>query len=150
MAVKKKTTKEKELKVYLLEFKGGTKKRITIPADYKVTFGPLVPGSKSHNGHDSLCLRIYETKEKQRAVFTNVMSFRDQSIPVSERIVHTKNERATRQTADGAQDFTVQAQYTEWRDEGDEPKSFVNAPKLPHLAEDDQDKADDVECIDIQ
>ncbi len=59
------------------------KQRITVPAAYKVTFGAVVPGAKA-SGYSGggWGLRIWESADKQRAVFTDVVSFRDLSIPV--------------------------------------------------------------------
>jgi hypothetical protein len=51
--------------------------RITIPSTWKVTFGAIVPG-KTVSAYG---LRIWEGTDKQRAVFANVESFRDLSIP---------------------------------------------------------------------
>lgn len=64
------------LKSYEILFKNGKTKIIDIDEEWKITFGPMVPGSKSAE----LCLRIYESKEKQRALFRDVIEFRDMSI----------------------------------------------------------------------
>lgn len=59
------------------------KQRITVPAEYKVTFGAVVPGAKATGyGGGGWGLRIWESTDKQRAVFSDVISFRDLSIPV--------------------------------------------------------------------
>lgn len=126
---------------YLIEFKGGKRKRITVPATWKVTFGPLAPGGKNYNGESKLCLRLYETAERQRAVFTDVASFRDLGIHVEERVVHRRNERAQRETPHGVKDFVVQAEYAEWRSEDDEQPGFDPAFQLPKL-DDDSDEED--------
>jgi len=65
---------------------------IEIPDDWKMTFGPWSPRNRSdtprtytegdNQRKPGWILRIYEGKEQQRAVFTNVESFRDLSIPV--------------------------------------------------------------------
>jgi hypothetical protein len=54
-----------------------------VPTSYKVTFGAVVPGAKA-SGYSGggWGLRIWEATDKQRAVFTDVVSFRDLSIPV--------------------------------------------------------------------
>lgn len=59
------------------------KQRITVPETYKVTFGAVVPGAKAagYSG-GGWGLRIWESADKQRAVFSDVVSFRDLSIPV--------------------------------------------------------------------
>lgn len=59
----------------------GQRLRMTIPAAWKVTYGPVSPGSKAgYNGAPAL--RIYENETKQRAIFLNVVSFRDLSVKV--------------------------------------------------------------------
>lgn len=58
------------------------KQRITVPDTYKVTFGAVVPGTKGSGGYGGWGLRIWESTDKQRAVFSDVISFRDLSIPV--------------------------------------------------------------------
>lgn len=131
---------------YLIELTNGKRKRVTVPASWKVTFGPIAPGSKGYenNGEKGLCLRLYENKDQQRAVFTKVASFRDMGIHVEERVVHRRNERAQRETPNGVKDFTVQAEYAEWRSEDDEAPGFDPAFQLPKLdepvePEDDED-----------
>jgi hypothetical protein len=57
---------------------------IEVPADWKVTFGAVNPGSPPH-GRDLHCLRIWEG-EKLRAVFCDVRGFRDLSIPLAVKI----------------------------------------------------------------
>jgi len=57
---------------------------IEIPSTWKVTYGPMLPGS---GGNQTLCLRIYETDKMQRAIFQNVVSFRDLSLKILRRSV---------------------------------------------------------------
>ena len=92
----KKTNETKEMKTYLLRGSDGTK-RITIPAEWKITYGKL-HGGREENGKWSggsgqpNVLRIYESKEKQRAIFTNIVEFRDTSIKC-EKLVTNKEEK---------------------------------------------------------
>lgn len=58
------------------------KQRVTVPESYKITFGAVVPGSKANGYGGGWGLRIWETADKQRAVFSDVISFRDLSIPI--------------------------------------------------------------------
>jgi len=69
-----------EQKKYVLYMARGQQRRITIPADWKVTYGPIVPGSGMKGG--SLCFRVYESKEKQRLCLMDVIGFREESIPL--------------------------------------------------------------------
>lgn len=83
-----KEAKEKEVKTYEVHTTEGVIKKITIPASWKVTLGPLVPGARrdryGQNRPFPVVLRIYETKEQQRAMFPDVVSFRDLDIIVIE------------------------------------------------------------------
>ena len=103
-----------ETKTYILELKGNRQRKIEIPEDWKVTFGPICPGSRS--GNEQMALRFYEGKDKQRAIFTDVQSFRDASIPILEKFTKTQSKRHTKQTPEGAKDFVVEARMTGWRD----------------------------------
>ncbi len=113
---------EKEVespRTYLLVFERGGKKRITVPANWKVTFGPAAVGlGKTAYGGAKvpMAIRFYEDENRQRAIFTEVVSFRDMSIPVLE-------ERRTTQTKTGHMDLdgarknvNVQAEVREWVD----------------------------------
>lgn len=62
--------------------------RMDIDESWKVTYGPVSPGSKSYGGGNAL--RVYESDTKQRAIFLDVLSFRDLSIPVQRLLVKTK------------------------------------------------------------
>jgi hypothetical protein len=83
-----------EMTTYLIEFENRTKKKITVPSAWKVTFGPSYVGpNKQTIGRQfniPLALRFYEANDKQRAIFTDVTSFRDMSIQIEEEIVNTK------------------------------------------------------------
>lgn len=85
-------------RTYVLNMKDGTKQKVTIPGNWKLTFGPLVPGSKdgNMNGAGALVLRIYEgSKENQRAVFTGVESWRDTAeLEIEVEQVQTKAQAA--------------------------------------------------------
>jgi hypothetical protein len=85
---KVKIASEEKMKTYEVETVDGGKRRITIPASWKVTFGPLIPGVQQdrygRNRRYPIALRIYESKEQQRAIFTDVASFRDTSIVVED------------------------------------------------------------------
>ncbi len=54
---------------------------LTVPSAWKVTYGPVVPGSGYHHSR-GLALRFYEAENKQRAFFDDVLSFRDTGIPI--------------------------------------------------------------------
>ena len=79
-------TEEKKI-TYLIEKEDGTRMTIKIPESWKVTFGPATKGGNRGLGAGTnlkmpMALRFYENDTKQRAIFTDVVSFRDMSIPV--------------------------------------------------------------------
>lgn len=62
-----------------------------IPANAKITYGPIQPGKESYRSGNAL--RIYTAANNQLAVFVDVESFRDLSLTVKERKV-TKKARS--------------------------------------------------------
>ena len=74
---------------YLIEFQDNTQRKVTVPADWNVTFGALVPGSTSNMGKLGLRVRC---GTQQKAVFQDVESFRDTSMEIEERITTVKEE----------------------------------------------------------
>lgn len=66
--------------------------RMDIPETWKVTFGPVSPGSKGGYASGGNCLRVYESDTKQRAIFLDVVSFRDLSIPVQRLVVREEGK----------------------------------------------------------
>ena len=98
MAVKK--TNTEELKTYIVE-KGYECFKVTVPAAWKVTFGPGIPPGQSARNYSApspWCLRFYETKENQRAFFSGVTSFRDESIQIVKKVVNVKSEQKSEST----------------------------------------------------
>ena len=62
--------------------------RIDVPANAKITFGPVVGASgKPSFGESGNSLRIWEGEKIQRALFLGVRSFRDLSMPMTIRAV---------------------------------------------------------------
>jgi hypothetical protein len=58
---------------------------IELPADWRVTFSNVNPAQGMGGGRDGYCLRVYEG-EKLRAVYGNVIGFRDLSIPLARKV----------------------------------------------------------------
>lgn len=113
----KATSKTDEMKTYVMTTTGGGMRRVTVPAKWKVTFGPLVPPKeRDHGSSKGFALRFYEGANQQRAVFTDVIAFRDESLKVEERITKTKHKVATKQAPGGAKQVVMEARVTEWRD----------------------------------
>lgn len=129
--------KEVELRSFILELTNGNLRRIKIPADWKVTYGAVCPPRKgnSKSGYAvethagwTHALRVYEGTH-QRAIYTDVVSFRDESIPMEERVTQVKQQVLRKQTPAGMKDVVVEGRVTEWRDPmapmGDDDKKFL-------------------------
>lgn len=115
-------------RVILIETRQGHL-RVQIPADCRITFGPLVPaapgGKKGYgpsihledfSNQGGTALRIYQGSNKDHlyAVFRNVVSFRDASIQVEELVVdHEENEKVENAT-DGLQVVGLVKKQKKW------------------------------------
>ena len=71
-----------ETRTLLIKQSNEAEIQIDIPADWKITFGPLFTSSEKFHSRTPAALRIYETDKTQRAIFTDVIWFRDMSIPI--------------------------------------------------------------------
>jgi hypothetical protein len=103
------------LKTYLIERSGETI-QIDIPEDWKVTYGPVTPGSKGSYGGD-YALRIYETDTKQRAIFTQVKAFRDLAIPVRRLVRSTEGESSWSEDENSSSTSSKVQVHEEWKEE---------------------------------
>jgi hypothetical protein len=124
-----------EMKIYLIQHKDGHRSRIKVPADWKVTFGPAAAGN--HAGRDNrlqmpLALRFYEAQDKQRAIFTDVVSFRDLSISVEVEETKTQEKEGYVEYDGVRKRTTFQARTREWVNPDLETPDF---PKLPSDSE---------------
>lgn len=124
------------MKTYFVERSNGRDQRVSVPSAWKVTFGPLTPGSKDHASNGKPCLRFYESNTQQRMVITDVVSFRDTWIKVEEKRISGKRQTLYRDTPDGRKDVVVEANVEEWVNpdspqQGDSGEEFfrLNAPK---------------------
>jgi len=103
--------KNQDYSTYLLEMKDGSQKKITIPSDWIITFGALIPGSQSNMG--KLGLRIRKGTQ-QKAVFQDVESFRDTSMAIEERITTVKEETFFKGDGDNRKAVVVEGKVHEW------------------------------------
>lgn len=100
-------------KTYLVERHNEVLK-VTVPEDWKVTFGPLFTPSKGGYGGPANCIRFYETKEKQRAIFMNVTGFRDLSIPVMKQVKIVKKQDNMKKDANSMKSSSEVEVESEW------------------------------------
>ena len=73
--------------------------RVTIPADWKVTFGAF---QQNKYGGEGSALRIYEAENKQRACFVNVQSFFDTALDIKREVVLESGESTWEDGPDGS------------------------------------------------
>lgn len=129
-------------KTLLCKLKDGTQRKLTIPKEYKVTFGTLIPGGKNPvDPERGLALRIYSGsgKDQQHAVFTDVVSFRDTSLGILEEKIEVQEKMAYVEVeGEGRQAMNVEAKVRSWHNP-DEPnqKPRPAFTKLPLARADD-------------
>lgn len=136
MAVKKANGAAK--KTYILELKGGDTRKITIPAHWRLTYGNVLPyqgKDARHQMEHRIALRVYDgSKDNLRAVYTDVVAFRDADIGTLEKRVKVQRRNIQRATPHGAKDFAIEARMTQWVDpdnesnEEDVPGEFLHLP----------------------
>lgn len=107
---------KEQTKTYLVERSKETL-LVTVPADWKVTFGPLFTPSKGGYGGPANCLRFYESKDKQRAIFVDVTGFRDTSIPVKRRVVEVKGKSEFAKNSKGEKHSAEEERDEKWEEE---------------------------------
>lgn len=104
-----------EKRIYEIVSASG-RQRIEIPDDWKVTYGPVSPGKASYGGN---ALRLYESETKQRAIFTDVISFRDLSIPVKVLAIREKGKEKWESDERGRKRSSSVEIERAWIDESD-------------------------------
>lgn len=111
------TKKAEEKKTYILTLKDGGIRKVTVPATWKMTYGSVAPWQNKgmDSGPKVYALRFYEGSEKNlRAVFTDVVSLRDESIEIVEKRTSIKRQVLQKNTRNGARDVHVEARVSEW------------------------------------
>jgi len=126
---------------YLIEYENGRKQKVTVPSEWKVTFGPLAirgtNSSKPHSQKMPIALRFYEKEKLQKAVFTNVVNFRDMSIEIMEERTNTQHKDGFVSCDGRKKNVSFQATTRQWVNPDEESESF---PMLPS----------DVDIFDLQ
>jgi len=104
-------------KTYIIEKEDKTRVRVTVPEEWKVTFGPAARGSNSTSGRTlkmPMALRFYEADNKQRAIFTDVISFRDASILIEEEKTDIQEKDGFTECDGKRQRTTFQVKRKKW------------------------------------
>lgn len=101
---------------YMLETKNGNQKKLTIPSNWKLTFGPTVPYERKSGGYDGgWALRMYDGA-MLKGIFTDVKNFRDMSIELLEKQVRIKRQRMEQGDKAGGKEVIAEARWEEWVD----------------------------------
>jgi len=111
-------TKE-TMKTYLIVHEDDTERKITVPDSWKVTFGPAAAGNfKSNSPRNSLrmplALRFYENEKQQRAIFTDVVSFRDMSIITEVKRIDVQEKEGFMECEGKRKATTFRTEVSEW------------------------------------
>ena len=121
---------------YLITHDNGDERKVTVPSDWKVTFGPAAKGMQRGTGPNNLkiplALRFYEAETKQRVIFTDVSSFRDMSIK-TQILKKSVQQKEGFMECDGERKATTfQATTEEWIDP-DKPKPLKPTPLIENF-----------------
>lgn len=110
-----KSPSKEGLTTYAMRLKNGSERRITVPTDWKVTFGPTVPFERKAASYNdgTWALRFYE-KDKLRAIFCDVRDFRDTSIEVLEKRIQSKRQVVEKAAKYGGRSAVVEAKIETW------------------------------------
>lgn len=128
-------------KTYICTLRNGELRKVTVPATWKTTFGPTAPFSgKNTDYNHGLALRFYEgsSKDNLRAVFTDVVAFRDDSLEIQERRTEIKHQTVGMHSPGGMKNAVVEARITQWVNPDTEAEDSRNeqaaAPYLLEMA----------------
>lgn len=112
-------------RTYILELMDGGRRKLTIPATWKITFGNVLPYNKTtggsyeppHGWSSRVVLRVYEgNKDNLRAVMHDVLSFHEETVKILE--TRPKKVMTSRlKEVDGKQDVELkEMDVNEWYD----------------------------------
>lgn len=123
------TSRKKQLegtRIYYIRKNDGSERRVTVPASWKVTFGPIWTPTAGSSSGLKYALRFYEgAKEHQRMVICDVEEFRDMSIPVVEKRKQSKRETYWKRGEAGDKAVVAEAIIEDWVNP-DEPARTPN------------------------
>lgn len=119
---------------YILEQRTGEPKRVKVPKNWHVTFGPIAPSVKASDGPAAttggVCLRFYDG-EVQKACFTGVQEFRIlEEMEIEERVTLRDEQILQRDDFMGGQAFRATAERFEWRNPDELKVPLSSAPKM--------------------
>lgn len=115
-------------KTLLVQLQDGKDRKIVIPEDWVITFGPIGVGSR-HDGNSTHVLRLYADAGKKhlKAVFRNVVAFHEEGIEILEKVTRRRNKTFKKRGQRGEQTYAAEVRQTSWEDPfADEPDAEAN------------------------
>ena len=104
-----------ETKTLILEMNGNKDRKLVIPEDWTITFGPIGVGVRN-DGNSTHVLRLYEDagKKKLKGVFRNIIAFHEEGIEIMEKVVRKKNKTFRKKGSKGEQTYSAEVRQTTW------------------------------------
>lgn len=102
-------------KTLILEMNGEKDRKLIIPGDWTITFGPIGVGAR-HDGNSTHVLRLYADAGKKdlKAVFRNIVAFHEEGITILEKVVRKKNKTFKKAGTNGDQTYSAEIRRTAW------------------------------------
>lgn len=126
--------KKEATRTLLITKKNGEEMQVKVPVGWYVTFGPVAVATSRSDGRMPMALRIYESDKNQRAIFTDIESFRDMAIPVRVKKTNVQEKEGYMECEGVKKKTTFQAVTTEWTD----PDNVEDKPALLGMPKDSE------------
>lgn len=113
-------------KTLILELRGEKDRKLIIPADWTITFGPIGVGARTDE-NSAHVLRLYEDAGKKhlKAVFRNIVAFHEEGITILEKVVRKKNKSFKKAGTNGDQVYAAEIRSTAWTN------PYADEPEIP-------------------
>lgn len=108
------------------ELNGGNMRKITIPASWVITFGPIAVGVGRNGQESPNVLRIYSDAKRSDlvAVYRDIKAVSDERVMVTEKTTRSKKKVFNKAGPKGDQSFAAEVRSTKWVNPfADEPET---------------------------
>lgn len=128
----------------MAETKSGSLRKIIIPANWTISFGPIAVGVARNGQESPNVLRIYADAGRKdlQAVYRDIVSVSDERVQITERKTVKRQKTFTKKGSNGEQVYAAELRKTVWSDPfADEPSAEEsddfdeNVLKLPPTLE---------------
>ena len=117
------------IRTIFAQMNNGSLRKIEIPHEWVITFGPIAFAARNNGGESPNVLRIYSSKAKTSlmAVFRDVVSVTDASIVVTEKVIKKRQKVFVKKEDNGEQQYAAELRRTVWQNPyADEPDADEN------------------------